>query len=388
MNSAMGLRRRLDRAISLGVLGAVLLAVVGMGEARAAIIAPPDRDADPTDDLIRRTGDVEGGEDGGGGEVTAPAVYEACVGLFGVGKLILEFGDELRGDFDGISVEFGSPLDDDEDFSAIGGVLADDGTQVGVLLQMIDEAACESFLEAGDPPGSDAAAAAAGFDPDFGRFPFTLTVTREGRRDLVCEAEIGPILWLAVLGDEEPDDGDVGLVLLWTAAGGAQAFEGLAALEDALLDLFGPDEAAFSGAPVDCTVSSPAVAPVSTLALACEPAAVAPGAVVTCTVSGGVPDIEILWRASASPAFAGQGVLLDADGRGSFSFRVPPSVGAGPVLVELVEWDRTATVALSAPLLPARIPAGEGMPAGPGALLGFVLLGGAALRGRRRALAG
>jgi hypothetical protein len=126
---------------------------------------------------------------------------------------------------------------------------------------------------------------------------------------------------------------------------------------------------------------------VSTLALVCEPGTVPPGALVTCTVTGGDPSIDILWRASGSPAFAGQGVTLDANGSGTFTFRVPTSMAPGAVLVELVEWDRAATVMVTGSVLPSRIPAGEGVPAGRATLFGLGLLGVAALIGRRAMLA-
>jgi hypothetical protein len=153
----------------------------------------------------------------------------------------------------------------------------------------------------------------------------------------------------------------------------------------ALASFYGPPNDRLT---VDCVpVSRTSVPPVSTLALMCEPGSVPPGALVTCTVTGGEPSTSILWRASASPAFAGQGVTLDANGSGTFSFRVPTSMAPGAVLVELVEWDRAATVMVTGSVLPSRIPAGEGVPAGRVALLGLGLLGVAALIGRRAMLA-
>jgi hypothetical protein len=124
------------------------------------------------------------------------------------------------------------------------------------------------------------------------------------------------------------------------------------------------------------------------MTLSCSPDPVAVGAVVTCVVEKGDPDIEILWRASYSSAFAGQGVTLDASGNGSFSFVAPAAALGLPVTVELVEWDRTAVVTVGGPV-PASVPAGEGqggLPLGV-ALGGLLVLGGASRLRRAGAVA-
>jgi len=121
----------------------------------------------------------------------------------------------------------------------------------------------------------------------------------------------------------------------------------------------------------------------SQLALSCSPDPVVAGGVVTCLVTGGDPNVEILWRASYNPAFAGQGVRLDAEGNGSFSFVAPAAALGLPVTVELVEWDRTAVVTVGGPV-PVRVPAGEGQGALPlGLTLGGLLVLAGALRLRR-----
>jgi len=109
----------------------------------------------------------------------------------------------------------------------------------------------------------------------------------------------------------------------------------------------------------------------SPIALSCSPDPVVAGGVVTCLVTGGDPNVEILWRASYNPAFAGQAVTLDAEGNGSFSFVAPAAALGLPVTVELVEWDRTAVVTVGGPV-PASVPAGEGQ----GGLALGVTLGG------------
>lgn len=66
---------------------------------------------------------------------------------------------------------------------------------------------------------------------------------------------------------------------------------------------------------------------------------------VACTVSGGDPEIEILWRAGAPAPLATGVVRLGPDGTGTFTFTVPADV-AGPVEVELVAWEVGATLAV------------------------------------------
>jgi hypothetical protein len=98
--------------------------------------------------------------------------------------------------------------------------------------------------------------------------------------------------------------------------------------------------------------------------VSCTPAAgaITVGTEVTCTVTGGDPGSEILWRAAINPVIAEAGVTLDADGTGTFAFTVPSSALGAALTVELVAW--TAPVALgvvdAGGLVPTRVPAGEG----------------------------
>jgi hypothetical protein len=120
--------------------------------------------------------------------------------------------------------------------------------------------------------------------------------------------------------------------------------------------------------------------------LVCSPDPVAPGGTVTCEITGGDPNVDILWSASYNPTFAVQGVTLDADGRATFTFVAPRPAQGQPITVELVEWDRTATVQVTGAALPVRVSAGEGQGALPLVLtLGSLVLlaGGAAMRLRR-----
>jgi len=93
--------------------------------------------------------------------------------------------------------------------------------------------------------------------------------------------------------------------------------------------------------------------------LACSPAPAPVGATVTCVVSGGPVDHEMLWQARTNPTFAGGGVQLDGEGNGSFSFVVPRAALGGAVVVELVGWGSTVSVTVGGPV-PASVPAGSG----------------------------
>jgi hypothetical protein len=299
-------------------------------------------------------------------------------------------------------------VDPDPDMTAFSAevyVSGEDGVVFSAAYGSFDEDAvseavddwCSEFFAAADPGKT--------YDPsrDFPRSLTFLAFTEDDGREY-CEIEV-PVLVL-VSGYFENGYGgtnDPAVSVLYTFVADAwtqTVFEGdpgsgpgqwssSPAFNDAyaaaLVSAYGPPEDRLT---VDCVPVSrtSSAAAASTLALMCEPGSVPPGALVTCTVSGGDPSIDILWRASGSPVFASAGVTLDVDGSGTFSFRVPSSMAPGPVLVELVEWGRTATVTVTGPVLPARIPAGEGAPVR-GALLGFALLGVAGLLVRRMDLA-
>jgi len=114
--------------------------------------------------------------------------------------------------------------------------------------------------------------------------------------------------------------------------------------------------------------STPAV---SGLAVACTPIAPRVGVVVTCSVSGGEPGVEILWRASYNPVFAGEGVMLDASGSGSFAFTVPAAALGEELTVELVDWLAPVSIRVAGGPVPTSVPSGGG----PGPLRPLVILG-------------
>jgi len=354
---------RFDRAVVLGMLGALLLAVVGIGEARAAVAPTSGPERAAADGLVHPTGEVSFCDND---EQPSSSM----------GEVMLFFGDVILDPEDlVVSVSTGSASVGEEAFAY---TEADFGPGFIALFSNI----CDRT----PTPGFDPAT----YTPPFSSARFT--VTDAGRT--VCEGDLSFPAWSLGGGSSASayDLWTLDAPSQWTYATFGNETDRFAA-EEAFMMAFSAD---FTGERdyrpwnlrvIDCT-TAPVVVPVSMLALVCEPAVVSPGAVVICMVTGGDPGIEILWRASASPAFAGQGVRLDADGRGSFSFRVPATVTSGEVLVELVEWDRTATVMVSGPPVPTSVPAGQGSPSGRLVLLGLVLLGAGGLLVRRTALEG
>jgi hypothetical protein len=84
------------------------------------------------------------------------------------------------------------------------------------------------------------------------------------------------------------------------------------------------------------------------------------GSRITCTVTGGEPGIGILWRAAYNPPFAGEGVTLDADGIGTFSFTVPAAALGQVVTVELVDWLAPISLGVAGGPVPSSVPSGGG----------------------------
>lgn len=115
-------------------------------------------------------------------------------------------------------------------------------------------------------------------------------------------------------------------------------------------------------ATVSFTISEPTPTPAERtpqIALDCTPHPVAVGVTVTCDVSIGDANIDILWSATTvSGVVASRGVTLDASGAGTFAF-VAPS-GAESIEVELVAWGVSNSVRVVGGLVPTAVPAGEG----------------------------
>jgi hypothetical protein len=125
--------------------------------------------------------------------------------------------------------------------------------------------------------------------------------------------------------------------------------------------------------------------------MSCSPAVFTVGARVTCTVSGGPADSDIVWRAAYNPTFAEGVMRTGADGTGTFSFVMPRGALGQAVSVELVGWSAPLAVGVAGGPIPGTVPAGEGeRPLGVGLV---VLLAGAAVAsrghvGRRQVVSG
>ena len=132
--------------------------------------------------------------------------------------------------------------------------------------------------------------------------------------------------------------------------------------------------------------AQPAAAP--PIGLTCDPLAVAVGATITCTVSGGPPDFDIQWRAAHNPVFSEGVVRTGADGTGTFGFVVPAAALGASVTVELVAWTAPQAIGVAGGPVPASVPAGEGGLPSRAVLLGLLGAAGAVLVGRRLVTAG
>lgn len=361
---------RLQSSLILTLAGALLLLSVATGEARAATVTPSP----------------SGGEDVGGidGLTFVGLQPPECSGLYGAGKTVIDLG---------VPAEIEDPDDATEMIA---------NPAFAEALASVDASLLASnapvFLDGESFPLEDVGPTVVGIValvcvdvgdvPNFADFnaPFKVAFAID-TGDVACSGDLHMFVW-------SPDSLN-GEVLFRSAPSGApesgapewEYYVDSTAVDDDASEyaLILGQEAAEADV-LDCTGStSTAAVPVSMLALSCEPTVVSVGQQITCEVTGGDPNATILWSASASPAFAGHGVTLGADGRGSFSFAVPASARGRAITVELVEWDRSALVQVAGTaIVPSGVPAGEGSGPQRGLLLGGVaLLAAAVVRSRR-----
>jgi hypothetical protein len=113
-----------------------------------------------------------------------------------------------------------------------------------------------------------------------------------------------------------------------------------------------------------CSVSAAAAPAAPTLDVTCSDAGpagtLAIGTPITCTVTGGDPDIDILWRAAYNPTFAEGVVRTGADGTGTLVLTVPAAATGSPVTVELVAWTAPILVGTAGGPIPTAVNAGGG----------------------------
>ena len=137
------------------------------------------------------------------------------------------------------------------------------------------------------------------------------------------------------------------------------------------------------GEPLPAPVTPPGSAPV----LSCTPPLIAGGVEVTCTVTGGDPEVDVLWSAERDGQDLRRGVRLGAEGRAVFTFIAPD--GSGPLDVRLVGWGATVRLTVADAVVPTVVRAGGGPQDGPderwgGVALALLLGVSAALRRRER----
>ena len=109
-----------------------------------------------------------------------------------------------------------------------------------------------------------------------------------------------------------------------------------------------------------CTVEASSEGAVASPSVSCGPLPATVGATLTCSVTGGDPGIDILWRAAFNPVFAEAGVTLDSSGAGEFSFTVPAGAVGEVLTVELVEWAAPVSLGVVGGPVPSSVPSGGG----------------------------
>jgi hypothetical protein len=98
----------------------------------------------------------------------------------------------------------------------------------------------------------------------------------------------------------------------------------------------------------------------SVLSVACEPSAPSVGGRLSCTVSGGDPGVDILWRVRVGAQVLEGVVRPGEDGAGAFGVTIPKGTVGTLVSVELVAWLAPLEVGVVRGVVPTSVPAGSG----------------------------
>ncbi len=106
--------------------------------------------------------------------------------------------------------------------------------------------------------------------------------------------------------------------------------------------------------------ASGTVSAASSLSLSCEPSAPLAGGRLTCTIAGGDPGVDILWRVMVGTEGIEGVVRFGGDGTGTFVVNVPVGTVGRTVTVELVAWLAPLDVGTVRDVVPTSIPAGAG----------------------------
>ena len=126
-----------------------------------------------------------------------------------------------------------------------------------------------------------------------------------------------------------------------------------------------------------CSAGPEPTAPEPAIRLSVAPSVAPAGTMVTATVVGGDPEVEIIWRLDSSAGTSrGVGsVILDATGSATFQVAVP-SDAIGEHSLELVDWGASATLDVMR-VLPTAVRAGggpvDGLHRGPGIFTALLL---------------
>jgi len=112
------------------------------------------------------------------------------------------------------------------------------------------------------------------------------------------------------------------------------------------------------GVPVPVTESD-AMSGAAPLTLTCDPSTPVAGGSLVCRISGGDPDVDVLWRAAVgSDAIEGV-VRTTGDGSGEFRVDLPEGSADSSVSIELVEWLAPLELGTVRSVIPTALPAGS-----------------------------
>jgi hypothetical protein len=114
-----------------------------------------------------------------------------------------------------------------------------------------------------------------------------------------------------------------------------------------------------AGVPVPVTASDSASS-AAPLTLTCDPSTPVAGGALVCRMSGGDPDVDILWRAAVGSDVIEGVVRTTGDGSGEFRVDLPRGSAGEAVSVELVAWLAPLELGTVRDLIPTEVPAGSG----------------------------
>jgi hypothetical protein len=137
------------------------------------------------------------------------------------------------------------------------------------------------------------------------------------------------------------------------------------------------------GVPVPVTASDSASG-AAPLTLTCDPSTPVAGGSLVCRMSGGDPDVDILWRAAVGSGVIEGVVRTAGDGSGEFRVDLPRGSVGQAVSVELVAWLAPLELGVATGPVPSAVPAGAtSTPMAAYALFAALAVAGGLMLGRR-----